>query len=386
MPLHLHIPSVLVRFGFDKGGKPLVERTTVQRGFRTIFPNGDSLVGDVLYPASKCVEAVAAAEELEIQERQQFDRDAADVVSGKQDFATVAERFTSKHRREQPMVNSYNAIIQYCTRSNMDIRALLRDSDARGAMFYTLNYALKSESTMDAVLNILAPVVERIKDETNGAPDKVIAAALVRSCSCKTVAHMTLGGPAAASKVLGYTDGKCSSEAIDCPAWPLLREASAAFGDPAPRPASPPDGDDEEQEVRDDDHDSDGDHDDHDGSGDVFISGATGKLRVSTSLHHLYFRRCHRDDTDHPYHGMCYVGWVRLVRVEPRSKASLKASDKPARDDHDDNSDDEEPDGEDIEDCYDTGASGSAGKKRGRKASDRHDFVGLPKINKQQVR
>lgn len=202
-------PSLLVRFGFDNGGKPIVDRTSVQRGFRKIFPNGDSLVGDVLYPASDCAEAVAAAsaaEEQEKEERLQFDHDAAEVVSGKRDFATVTERFTSKHRREQPMINSYNPIIQYCTRSNIDVRVLLRDSDARGALFYILNYATKTESTMDALLNILAPVVERIKDETNGATDKVIAAALVRSCSCKTVAHMSLGGPAAASKVLGHTD------------------------------------------------------------------------------------------------------------------------------------------------------------------------------------
>lgn len=91
----------------------------MQRGFRTIFPNGESLVGDVLYPASDCAEAVAAAsaaEELEKQERLQSDSDAAEVSSGNVDFATVAERFTSKHRREQPMVNSYNPIIQYCTR------------------------------------------------------------------------------------------------------------------------------------------------------------------------------------------------------------------------------------------------------------------------------
>ncbi|CAN0265693.1 unnamed protein product, partial [Scytosiphon promiscuus] len=113
---------------------------------------------------------------------------------------------TTTANTHQPMVNSYNAIIQYCTRSNMDIKALLRDSDARGALFYILNYSTKTETTMDALLNILAPVVERIKDETNGAPAAVVAAGLVRSCSCKTVAHMSIGAPAAASKVLGYSD------------------------------------------------------------------------------------------------------------------------------------------------------------------------------------
>lgn len=380
-------PSHLSRFGFDGGGKPLVDRTTVQRGFRTTFPNGESVVGDVSYPASDCAEAVAAAsaaEELEREQRLQFDRDAADVASGKQDFATVAERFTSKHRREQPMINSYNPIIQYCTRSNMDIRVLLRDSDARGAMFYILSYATKTESDMDALLNILAPVVERIKDESNGAPDKVVAAALVRSCSCKTIAHLRLGAPAAASKVLGYSDAKCSSEAVACPVWPLLREDADAFGKPAAPPASPADSDDEEKEGRDDNSDSDNENGDNVGGVDVFISGVTGKLRMSTLLHHLYLRRCDKDDTEHPYHGMSYVVWARRVRIEAAQRASKMASNTPARGVTDADMD-EEPGGEDIEDCCDTGASAAAPARRVRKPSERHDFVGLPATLKQQV-
>ena len=47
--------------------------------------------------------------------------------------------------------------------------------------YYIMNYSTKTETTMDAVLNLLAPpVVERIKDETDGAPEAVVAAALVR--------------------------------------------------------------------------------------------------------------------------------------------------------------------------------------------------------------
>lgn len=342
------------------------------------------MVGDVLYPASECAAAVAAAsaaEEREKAERQQFDSDAQECLSGKQDFATVAERFTAKHRREQPMVNSYNAIIQFCIRSNMDVKVLLRDSDARGAIFYILNYSTKTETTMDALLNLLAPVVERIKDERDGAPAAVIAAGLVRACSCKTVAHMSIGAPAAASKVLGYSDAKCSTETTNCPMWSMLREASAAFDDPAPPPTSPGHADEEEKGGQDDNLDSD---DDEDGGGDVIISGATGKLRASTIMHHLYFRRCHKDDTGHPYYNMCYIVWTRLVRVEP--SAPTLTSKTPAPDNSDDRSDDDEPEGEDIEDCCDAGPSKARGRKRGRRRSDRHGFVGLPKVNKQQVR
>lgn len=175
--------------------------------------------------------------------------------------------------------------------------------------------------------------------------------------------------------------------------WPLLREASAAFGSPAPPTASPGDADDEEaQGVEDDSQDSDGAQDD---GGEVFISGATGKLRVSTCMHHLYFRRCHREDTDHPYHDMCYVVWTRLVRVETPRKGCGKTSKTPDHDDTDNDTDeedpdvdldDEEPDGIDIEDCDDIGAPRAAAKKPGRKPSDRHEFVGLPKMIKQQVR
>ncbi|CAM9502202.1 unnamed protein product, partial [Hapterophycus canaliculatus] len=46
------------------------------------------------------------------------------------------------------MFNSYNAIIQCCIRSNMDIKVLLRDSDVGGALFYILNYSTKIETTM----------------------------------------------------------------------------------------------------------------------------------------------------------------------------------------------------------------------------------------------
>ncbi|CAM9277519.1 unnamed protein product, partial [Laminaria digitata] len=136
----------------------------------------------------------------------QFDVDSDNVLREDGNFATVAERFTAKHRREHGFVNSFNPIIYFCTRRNMDVKALLRDSDARGALFYILNYSTKTETTMDALLNVLAPVVQRIKDETDGAPAAVIAAQMVRVCSCKTVAHMSIGAPAAASKVLGYSD------------------------------------------------------------------------------------------------------------------------------------------------------------------------------------
>lgn len=364
---------LLHRFGFGKDGKPLESRTCVQRGFRQIYPNGDSIVGGVLYSASQSGDAIAAADAAaakEEEEIQKFADESDDVSRGKLDFATVAERFTAKHRREHRKVNSYNLIIAFCTRSNMDIKALLRDSDARGALFYILNYSTKTETTMDALLNVLAPVVERIKDEAEGAPAAVTAAQLVRACSCKTVAHMPVGAPAAASKVLGYTDAKSAPDARTCPMKPLLALASASFDALPPAEGSNDNADDE------DDGDDDDDGDDYHSGAILNTSG--GKIRISISLHELYLRRCLPNDTEHPYHGMCYAVWARLVRIEntPRKQ-------KPARRPNDDN----DRESGDSDDTCDTPPPSppAATRKRGRPLAKRHDFVGLPTVHKQQV-
>lgn len=44
-------------------------------------------------------------------------------------------------------------LAQFCVRSNMDIKIrLLRNADARGLLFYILNYATKSEQTLGSIL------------------------------------------------------------------------------------------------------------------------------------------------------------------------------------------------------------------------------------------
>lgn len=42
----------------------------------------------------------------------------------------------------------------------MDLTAVLRDFDTRGALFYILNYNTETEQTLDILLNLLDPVVE----------------------------------------------------------------------------------------------------------------------------------------------------------------------------------------------------------------------------------
>lgn len=90
------------RFGFGGDGKPLVPRTTLQRGFRTVCTNGDSIVGDKIYPADQITDAIAEGEEA----MRQYDSDVDEVLPGNASFATVAERFTAHQRQEHSKVNS----------------------------------------------------------------------------------------------------------------------------------------------------------------------------------------------------------------------------------------------------------------------------------------
>ncbi|CAN0223398.1 unnamed protein product, partial [Scytosiphon promiscuus] len=120
------------------------------------------------------------------------------------------DRFSVVLRRAHTHINSYNPIIQYCTRSNMDLKVMLRDGDAKGLLFYILNYSTKSEQTLDVLIPLLVPVVERIREESGGAPAKDLAVRLVRSCLCRQLSSLSIGGPAAASKVFGLPDAKLS--------------------------------------------------------------------------------------------------------------------------------------------------------------------------------
>ena len=153
---------------------------------------------------------------------------------------------------------------------------------------------------------------------------------------------------------------------------PLLRDASAAFDVATPARDTLPDG---AENVGDAD-DSDDDNDD---DGGAVFTAAGGKLRVSTSMHHLYLHRCLPDDTEHPCHGMSYVVWMRLVRIE--KSAPLKDPTPPDPED-----DDSEPEGESIDDCCSTSPAKAPAKKRGRRPAGRYGFVGLPRVKKQQVR
>ncbi|CAN0506631.1 unnamed protein product, partial [Scytosiphon promiscuus] len=114
---------------------------------------------------------------------------------GSENAGPNADRFTVVLRRAHTNINSYNPIMQYCTRSNMDLKVMLREGDAKGLLFYILNYSTKSEQTLDVLLPLLVPVVERISEESGGAPAKDLAVRLIRSCLCRQLSSLRIGGP-----------------------------------------------------------------------------------------------------------------------------------------------------------------------------------------------
>ena len=132
------------------------------------------------------------------------------------------------------------------------------------------------------------PVVERIKVDSGDAPEKKVAVSLVRSCLCKQLSSLSIGGPAAASKVLGLPDEKLSHRSVPCPMTSLLAWASrrdkAADADNSPG----------------DDGDSSGSDSDAEDSG-VTITASQGKLTVAQRTHLLYRSRCRPGNTEHPF-------------------------------------------------------------------------------------
>lgn len=97
---------------------------------------------------------------------------------------------------------------------------------------------------------------------------------------------------------------------------------------------------------------------DSDGDEGVSITTVRGKLTVTQQSHILYLHRCSPEDTDHPLHGMCYLVWHRLIRVERCSPSdSATSTQTPSGSDEDDQ-------------------PAPTTRQRGKPLSDRYDCVG----------
>lgn len=176
-------------------------------------------------------------------------------------------------RRLHTHINGFNPVVQFATRSNMDLKVLLRDSDAKGLLFYILNYSTKTEQTLDVLLPLVVPVIERIRAESNGAHDKELAVRLVRFCLCKQLSSLSIGGPAAASKVFDMPDRKISHLTVACPMSPLLTWASSRDGHL--------DGKTNAAENENQDNSDDSDDEEEVDDCDVIITPVKGKLTVA---------------------------------------------------------------------------------------------------------
>ena len=324
----------LFRFGYGDDGKAFEHETTVLRGPCTFHTNGNMEINGIVYPPGDPTTAngMAEAHAFELA----FNSTISE-LGGDDNQDANSDRFSAIMRRLSTHINPYNPIIQFLIRSNMDLKVLLRDSDAKGIFFYILNYATKTVQTLDVLLPLLLPVVERIRNESQGEPVREMAVRLVRSCLCKQLTSLNIGGPAAASKVFDLPDAKISHSTSPCPMGPLLAWASSR----------------DQPELNNSNinrNGEDGSNSDEEGSdygSGMIVSAVEGKLTVNQRAHLLYRNHCNPDDDDHPLHDMSYVVWHRLVRVE-RYRALPKSSKIRGGDYSEDNADsnlsEEDPD------------------------------------------
>ncbi|MEP4214428.1 MAG: hypothetical protein ABJL35_03625 [Parasphingorhabdus sp.] len=313
----------------------------------------------------------------------------------------LADQFTVAMRRLSGHVNSYHMLIQYCIRSNMDLTVMRRDSDARGTLFFILNYSTKTEQTLDVLLNLLAPMVQRIRAEKVDMPTADTAVNLVRSYLCKSVSSQDIGAPAAARNVIGLDDNKISHVATNCPVAPFLAWTTSEVAQRLDHCSSPDlengqsDHDDASDGYDDEAHDdNENDNEDIDDNDYITVTAVGGSLTVASSAYHLYRQRCNEHNTGHPLYNMSYVSWHRLVRVEnsldggDTGAGSHSSVDFLAPIDETDEGGDDLPDDDEGTDSDSEVASRSAVPvtRAGRPSPKRCPFVGDAKRNRQQVR
>ena len=109
-------------------------------------------------------------------------------------------------RRGSTHINSYNWVIQQCTRSNVDIKVILGDGDARGLLYYILMYSTKSTRTVNTIVPLLADAVARMQTKGEDESLSERARKLVQSCLCKVLSRTDLGAPAAVCNIMGWSD------------------------------------------------------------------------------------------------------------------------------------------------------------------------------------
>lgn len=206
--------SFFHRFGYGDEGKPIVAETVVQRRRCVFDTNCNMTIDGVVHSPDSTDDTAAAAGSSAF--KVAFEAAITNLVGDYGRPDPVSDRFNAQFRRQHTHINSLNPIIQFGIRSNMDIKVLLRDSDAKGLLYFILHHPTKTEQTLDVLLPLLIPVVERMREESNGATDKGLAVLPRAFLSRKQVSSLNIGGPAAASKALDLADHKISHNKYRC--------------------------------------------------------------------------------------------------------------------------------------------------------------------------
>ena len=298
------LPDAECRFAFGKLGKDLLSQGFVKNAEACVYSTGAVMVRGVRYepdsagtPEKMLAEEVLRAEAA----RENAHKDGVPVDGEDDDFDVHVRRGNSH-------INSYNWAISQCTRSNIDLKAILGNGQSRGLVFYCLLYSTKSSRTVSTMLPLFAEVLSRIDRGEYDSCDAEVARKLVQKCLCKLLSGEELGAPAAVSKIMGWSDSLRSHTFTLCPTIPVIRWLHKSL----------------DAELLENDHGSE--HDASDEEEEVTVRAVDGKLTTTSKAPEDYINRCDPQETSHPLYSLSYFSYTRMVRSDKRARRKQQDS------------------------------------------------------------
>ena len=132
------LPGAQCRSGHGTDRRPLLPQGSVNNGKIRVHADGSVDKGNVRIHMDEHADQQPAqileAEILRATCARKAARQAGQPPEADDDNCMVEVRRGSTH------INSYNRVVQQCVRSNMDIKVILGNGDARGLVFYILMY------------------------------------------------------------------------------------------------------------------------------------------------------------------------------------------------------------------------------------------------------
>ena len=143
------LPGAQCRSGHGTDRRPLLPQGSVNNGKIRVHADGSVDKGNVRIHMDEHADQQPAqileAEILRATCARKAARQAGQPPEADDDNCMVEVRRGSTH------INSYNRVVQQCVRSNVDIKVILGNGDARGLAFYILMYRLKSTRTVGTI-------------------------------------------------------------------------------------------------------------------------------------------------------------------------------------------------------------------------------------------